>query len=58
MIINNMNRNNYFVRLYFGKRYLKPYTEASKVVLSSEVAKEIRKLTRKGFTDFRTEDLR
>ena len=53
-----MNRNNYFVRLYFGKRYLKPYTEASKVVLSNEVTKEIRKLTRKGFTDFRTEDLK
>lgn len=54
-----MYRSNlYYVRLYFGKRYLKPYTEANKVILNKDVSKEIRKLTRKGFTDFRTEDLR
>lgn len=50
--------NVYYVKLYFGKRYLKPYTEAYKIILNKDVSKEIRKLTRKGFTDFRTEDLR
>lgn len=52
-----MTNNIYRVKLYFGKRYLKPYTEVYKVIFSNEVNKEIKKLTRKGFTDFRTEDI-
>lgn len=53
-----MYRNKiYMVRVWFGKSYLKPYTEHSIDILNSRLKGQTTKLRNKGFDVIRYENL-
>ena len=52
-----MNHNVYTVRVWFGKSYLKPYTEHYIDIVNSRIKGQTTKLKKRGFDIIHFEDL-